>query len=76
MWGFWQDSHWRENCYIVNSDWSLNAAGHRYEALMNEWTTDDSAVTDDNGNADFRGFYGTYAVVLTPADGNSEVHTI
>jgi endo-1,4-beta-xylanase len=76
MWGFWQDNHWRENCYIVNSDWSLNAAGERYEALMNEWTTNDSNFTDENGNADFRGFYGTYAVVLTPADGNSEVHTI
>jgi len=76
MWGFWQDAHWRENCYIVNSDWSLNAAGERYEALMDEWTTNDSAVTDDNGNADFRGFYGTYAVVLTPAGGNPEVHTI
>ncbi len=76
MWGFWQDSHWRENCYIVNSDWSLNAAGERYETLMNEWTTNGSAVTDSNGNADFRGFHGTYEVIVTPAGADSEVHTI
>ncbi len=65
MWGFWEDSHWRENCYIVNLDWSLNAAGERYESLMNEWKTNDSAMTDDNGEADFRGFYGTYNVTVT-----------
>jgi len=76
MWGFWQDRHWREDCYIVNSDWSLNAAGERYEALMDEWTTNDASVTDNNGNADFRGFHGSYAVVLTPAGGNPEVHEI
>lgn len=76
MWGFWQNAHWRQDCHIVNSDWSLNAAGQRYEALMDEWTTIDSNLTDENGDADFRGFYGSYAVVLTPVGGNPEVHTI
>lgn len=76
MWGFWEDAHWREDCHIVNSDWALNAAGVRYEAIMNEWTTNDSGVTDSNGTADFRGFYGTYDVTLSPGGAGSTVKTI
>lgn len=67
MWGFWENSHWREDAHLVNADWTLNAAGVRYESLMNEWTTHDSDVTNENGSAAFRGFYGTYTVTLTPA---------
>jgi endo-1,4-beta-xylanase len=76
MWGFWENSHWREDSYLVNADWTLNAAGVRYEALMEEWTTEDSAITDVNGNADFRGFYGTYRVTLTPAGADPTVMEI
>lgn len=66
MWGFWENSHWRDDAHMVNSDWTLNAAGLRYEALMNEWSTADSAETDAAGAAAFRGFHGTYTVTLTP----------
>ncbi|MCK5172176.1 MAG: endo-1,4-beta-xylanase, partial [Planctomycetes bacterium] len=76
MWGFWENQHWKENAYIVNADWTLNAAGLRYEALMNEWTTSDSAITDLDGNADFRGFFGTYTVTLSPQDAEPTVVTI
>jgi len=76
MWGFWKDSHWRDDCYIVNIDWTLNEAGIRYEELLDEWTTIDSAVTDSNGNTDLRGFYGAYEITLTPPGDDSEVHTI
>ncbi|MFA5293607.1 MAG: endo-1,4-beta-xylanase [Phycisphaerae bacterium] len=67
MWGFWEDSHWRDDCHIVNSDWTLNEAGRRYEAIRNEWTTNDSSITDNNGSTNFRGFYGKYSITLTPA---------
>lgn len=76
MWGFWEDSLWREDAYIVDSNWTLNAAGVRYEAIMDEWTTNDSEITDSNGNAGFRGFYGTYSVTLTPDEANSIIRTI
>jgi len=76
MFGYWEGQHWRDDCYIVNSDWTLNEAGLRYEELLGEWTTNDSNITDSNGNADLRGFYGTYEVTLTPSGGNSEVHNI
>ncbi len=76
MWGFWENAHWRGNCHIVNADWSLNAAGIRYEALMDEWTTDVNCITDPNGQANFRGFHGTYEITLTPAYGAPIIKTI
>lgn len=63
MWGFWEGDG--ANSPIVNTDWTLNAAGVRYESLINEWTTNSEAKTDANGVANFRGFYGTYRVTLT-----------
>ncbi len=66
MWGFWKGSLWRGNG-IVNTDWTLNAAGVRYEKLLNEWTTKESDFTDLSGNVSFRGFYGTYEITLSSA---------
>ncbi|MBN1766120.1 MAG: endo-1,4-beta-xylanase, partial [Sedimentisphaerales bacterium] len=76
MWGFWQNSQWRTDAYIVNSDWSLNAAGIRYEDILDEWTTSDYDFTDEYGLADFRGFHGTYDITLSAAGQSDEVHTI
>ena len=75
MWGFWQNSVWRGNG-IANSDWTLNAAGERYEELLDEWTTKDSAFTDLSGNVSFRGFHGTYEITLTAAGRQAETYTI
>jgi endo-1,4-beta-xylanase len=66
MWGFWQNSFWKDNCYIVNADWSLNEAGRRYETLLKEWTTDTKSVTDANGAMTFRGFHGSYEITVYP----------
>jgi len=76
MWGFWEDSHWRDDCYIVNSDWSLNQAGIRYKSLMDEWTTNDAKTTDSAGNVNFRGFHGTYNITLTVPGAGIEIKTI
>lgn len=63
MWGFWAGSHWRgADAAIVNLDWTINAAGVRYEALQEEWTTDLSAPTGPDGVFAFRGFHGTYTI--------------
>jgi GH35 family endo-1,4-beta-xylanase len=76
MWGFWEDSHWRDYCHIVNSDWTLNEAGRRYESLMSEWTTNDANTTDSEGNVNFRGFHGTYEVEISVPGIVSQVETI
>jgi len=75
MWGFWEDAAWRWEG-ILNSDWTLNAAGVRYEELMDEWTTDVNCATDPNGQADFRGFHGTYEITLTHPSTATIVRTI
>jgi len=76
MWGFWENSHWRDDCYIVNADWSLNAAGLRYESLIDEWTTHDSNTTDSSGDVNFRGFHGTYEITVTIPGSEPQVRTI
>jgi GH35 family endo-1,4-beta-xylanase len=76
MWGFWQNSMWRKNAYLVDSSWNLTERGERYEALMDEWTTSDSNTTDTSGNVSFRGFHGTYEITLSYPGQTTEVHTI
>ena len=46
----------------------VSSAGRRYEALMDEWTTDVDSITDAQGRVNFRGFHGTYEITLTPPD--------
>jgi GH35 family endo-1,4-beta-xylanase len=70
MWGFWAGTHWQgADAAIVDIDWTVNAAGQRYQALMAEWTTATDGSSDANGDFDFRGFHGTYDITLTPAGG-------
>jgi endo-1,4-beta-xylanase len=76
MWGFWEKSHWKANCHIVNTDWSLNEAGRRYEALLKEWTTETDGVTGPNGVLTFRGFHGTYDLTITPPAGQPMTTTL
>ncbi|MBN1392263.1 MAG: endo-1,4-beta-xylanase [Sedimentisphaerales bacterium] len=76
MWGFWEDAMWRKNAYLVDSSWNLTERGERYEALMDEWTTSDSNVTDELGEVAFRGFHGTYEVTLSYPGQTTEIYTI
>jgi GH35 family endo-1,4-beta-xylanase len=70
MWGFWAGSQWRgSNAAIVNLDWTVNAAGRRYQSLLAEWTTVTNGVADATGNFTFRGFHGSYDITLTPPSG-------
>jgi endo-1,4-beta-xylanase len=75
-WGFWENSFWKEDCFIVDANWVLNEAGSRYESLINEWTTNDANTTNRAGDVNFRGFHGTYEVTLTVAGAPPEVKTI
>ena len=75
MWGFWEDSHWKNIQYgpvahIVDSDWSLNAAGIKYEELIEEWTTDTTIVSGINGELNCRVFHGGFDITVSPADGS------
>lgn len=75
MWGFHADSHWRgSNAALVDSNWTVNEAGLRYQALREEWRTNDSGTTDNSGNYSFRGFHGEYEVTIS-APGSAPVVT-
>jgi GH35 family endo-1,4-beta-xylanase len=76
MWGFMQGQMWRSNAYLITSSGTLTARGQRYEALMDEWTTEDSNATDGSGDVSFRGFHGTYEITLSYPGQTTEVHTI
>ena len=77
MWGFWAGSHWRgSNATIVNLDWTVNAAGMRYKALLAEWTTTTNGTADAGGSYNFRGFHGDYDVTITPPGGVATVRRI
>lgn len=70
MWGFWANDHWRgENAAIVEADWTVNAAGEKYQELLDKWTTKTSGTTAENGAFSFKGFHGTYEVKFTAPDG-------
>jgi endo-1,4-beta-xylanase len=65
MWVFWAGNSWRgPNAGLARRDWSLSAAGKRYEALMAEWSTEASGVTNADGVIAFQGFHGEYTVTV------------
>lgn len=67
MWGFWAGAHWRGgDAALIDYDWTLNAAGQRYQSLLAEWTTNVDLVAAD-GTASFRGFHGDYEVTASAA---------
>ncbi len=79
MWGFMVGYTWRANSAwgLVSTSGVLNAAGQKYEALMNEWTTKDANYTNTSGEVNFRGIHGTYEITLSKAgEPNTEIHTI
>ena len=64
------------NAAIVDLDWTVNAAGERYFALMDEWTTEVEGSTDATGQFEFRGFRGSYLVTTTDTFGFVNHHLI
>ena len=77
MWGFWAGTHWRgPEASIVDLDWTVNAAGEKYFALMDEWTTEAEGSSDPSGQFEFRGFHGSYLVKTTDESGVVNYHLI
>jgi GH35 family endo-1,4-beta-xylanase len=76
-WSWWENDSYRgpEGAW-VNADWTLNAAGQKYESLMNEWWTNASGTSDQNGEVDWTGYLGDYRITLTPGGQDPEEHYI
>jgi cellulose 1,4-beta-cellobiosidase len=60
----------------VNQNWTLNAAGQRYLALMDEWKTDVTGTTGATGKFAFRGFQGSYKLTVTVPGASPVVQTL
>lgn len=77
LWGFWTGAHWKgSNAALIDLDWNLNAAGKRFEALLSEWTSNETTSTQADGTARARVFHGEYEIRVTGPDGLSSITQI
>ncbi len=72
LWGFWQPRMWQPvtGAALYDSDWNPTESGKVYQQLLGIhdwqlegvpiWITDLALRTDENGQIEFRGFYGDY----------------
>ncbi|KAK9069497.1 hypothetical protein SSX86_011401 [Deinandra increscens subsp. villosa] len=72
IWGFWELFMSRENSHLVDAEGEVNEAGKRLLELKKEWLTHGHGHVDEQGEFKFRGFPGTYEVVVV-ADGKKTV---
>ena len=71
-WVPWAGDSWRgTNAGLARVDWTLSAAGRRFELLMREWSTQTNGLTDANGIFRFRGFPGEYEISVSVLGGAS-----
>lgn len=65
FWGFWAGSHWRgPDAALIDLDWTVNAAGQRFESLLDEWSSNEIVITDNTGSAASRVFHGSYRITV------------
>ncbi len=64
MWGFFDGSNFEAHSPIYDSNWNLKSGGKVYQDLVYNkwWTKGAQAVSDAQGKATVRGFYGDYDV--------------
>jgi endo-1,4-beta-xylanase len=63
MWGFWEARHWRPRAAMFRRDWSIKPNGYAfYDLVHREWSTDETGVTNSEGEWVVRGFKGRYDI--------------
>lgn len=73
LWGFWEGSHWRPDAALYRQDWSEKPSLDAYQDLvLDEWWTDETGQTDENGELSLRAFKGDYRITAT-VDGEEHV---
>lgn len=76
MWGFWDGAHYNDHAPLFNDDWSPKPTLATFnDLLFNQWWTDETGDTDNNGAASFRGFKGDYRITVT-VNGVTEVQEV
>ena len=66
LWNFWDSSVDDSFRTIYDNNWNLKPAGEQFiDLVYNKWWTKDAkAVTDAQGKATVRGFYGDYDITV------------
>ena len=66
LWNFWDSSADDSFRTIYDNNWNLKPAGKQFiDLVYNKWWTKDAkAVTDAQGKATVRGFYGDYDITV------------
>ncbi|KAD4586266.1 hypothetical protein E3N88_23867 [Mikania micrantha] len=64
IWGFWELFMSRDNSHLVNAEGEVNEAGNRLLELRKEWLSHAHGHVDDQGEFKFRGFPGSYEVIV------------
>jgi len=63
MWGFWEGDHWKPDAAMIRQDWTYKP---NYEAFLDlvfdEWRTNETGFTDEEGCFRTRGFMGSYQI--------------
>ena len=68
MWGFWSEAHWRPKAALFDANFQPRPHAIAYENLvLRDWWTNETAITDSNGEATIRGFLGEHEVSVTVA---------
>jgi endo-1,4-beta-xylanase len=66
LWGFWEGSHWMPNAALYRDDWSEKPSLAAYQDLvLDEWWTDATGMSDEEGQYLLRGFKGEYEITVT-----------
>ncbi len=76
MWGFWEGRHWRPDGAMMRMDFSMKPNGLAYRDLVFEqWWTDETIETGQDGRAAVRGFMGDYRLGVE-ADGRIQTREV
>lgn len=72
VWGFWEGRHWKPEGAFFDEDWTIRPHGEVWNDMIKNqwWTMPVDLLSDDQGQADFEGFLGSYS--YTVSDGTTE----
>jgi len=72
VWGYWDKNHWLGDAPLFRDDWSLKPSGEKFiDLIFNQWWTNETGMTDIDGNLNSRGFLGEYEVKVTKSGGTT-----
>jgi len=67
-WGFWEGDMWKPRGHMIETDWTPTVQAAAYDELVfHRWWTNESAMTNAEGEFRTRAFKGTHRVTVKHA---------